>query len=154
MFSSVKEAVVTYTRQYIYSTTDYSLCRCSSPIPKRKTAEENTSMISDPVKCALDIIWQAQYELWQPTPDFRRVHSLGLDALSRLHHPRHRANACLVIAKAHEGLRNWFLAVMYWEEYKALYPEGWVPEMEIRLAACRACRDAQERLERRVAGGS
>lgn len=102
-------------------------------------------MISDPTKRALDIVWQAQDELWKPRPDFHRARDLGHAALRALQHPRHASNACLVLAKAHEGLQDWCLAVVYWEKCRDLYGAGWNGDMAARLAMCREFRDAADR---------
>lgn len=101
--------------------------------------------ITDPKKKALDLVWDAQHELWQPEPDYRKARDIGLRALYKLEHPRHRANACLVLAHAHEGLRNWFIAVVYWKDCRDLYPAGFNKDMQRRLDICRELRDEQDR---------
>ena len=113
------------------------------------------TMITDPQKIALDLVWDAQHELWQPAPDYRKARDIGLKALYKLEHPRHRANACLILAKAHEGLRNWFIAVVYWKDCRDLYPAGFNKDMQSRLDICREYRDEQERhLNRSIRGKS
>ncbi|KAJ3494380.1 hypothetical protein NLG97_g4117 [Lecanicillium saksenae] len=90
-------------------------------------------MISNPTKRALDLVWQAQEELWKPAPDYDRAVDLGRRAIQDLTLPRHRSNAYLVLAKAHEGLCNWRLAFTCWSLCRELYPEGWTAEMKARI---------------------
>ncbi|KAM3431154.1 hypothetical protein NHJ13734_007425 [Beauveria thailandica] len=49
----------------------------------------------------------------------------------------HCANAYLVFARAHEGLKQWEFALRYWDRCRGLCPEGWSRNMEGRLQACR-----------------
>ncbi|KAM3513070.1 hypothetical protein MY11210_003272 [Beauveria gryllotalpidicola] len=60
-------------------------------------------------------------------------------------------NACLVVAKAHEGLEQWELALQYWDQCRGLYPEGWNRGMEGRLQACRVLSGMSEETLRKFA---
>ncbi|KAJ6781205.1 hypothetical protein PWT90_07844 [Aphanocladium album] len=90
-------------------------------------------MTSNKTKRALDLVWQAQDELWKSSPNHLRAVNLGMAALKDLALERHCSNAYLVLAKAHEGLRNWSTAAIYWRMCQDAYPEGWTREMDLRL---------------------
>ncbi|OAA73149.1 hypothetical protein ISF_00050 [Cordyceps fumosorosea ARSEF 2679] len=110
-------------------------------------------MIADPAQHGRDLVWQAQHELWKAAPDFKRVLELGMEALKDFTQPRDRANACLVVAKGHEGLRQWEFAYNYWSWCSSLYPESWNDELRARMEDCRRRRDEVERARRGSAGG-